>query len=351
MKTILVIFGGKSSEYEVSLQSAYSVINNIPKDKYKTLFLGITKDGKWLFYEGGAEKIPTGEWLGEKCTPAAINTDFASQSILVFRENGTEKIHIDAVFPVLHGKNGEDGTVQGIFEIAGIPYVGCGVLSSAMCMDKSITNIIADCLSVPQAKWLSITAADYAKDKNSFVEKCINTLGLPVFIKPANAGSSVGISKAKTKEDIFAAMEKAFKEDSKVVAEEFIDGHEVECAVLGNEEPIASVTGEVIPCKEFYDYEAKYIDGDSALIIPAKLPEEQTEKVREHAVKIFKAMCCSGLSRVDFLIRKSDGKVMFNEINTLPGFTSISMYSMLFEHSGIPYGELVDRLITLALEK
>lgn len=350
MKNILILFGGRSSEYEVSLQSAYSVIRNIPKDKYTVTPVGITKDGSWLLYEGDVENIPSNKWLDSHCTKTAISTDYGDNSIIVYRENGNEKIKVDVCFPVLHGKNGEDGTVQGLLELAGIPYVGCNTLASAMCMDKGVTNMTADYAEIPQAKWLSVLSDDYYEDKDSFVDACIEKLGLPVFIKPANAGSSVGISKAKTREDIYSAMDIAFREDSKVVAEENIDGREVECAVLGNSKPVASVIGEIKPESEFYDYEAKYINGTSKLCIPAEISEEKSDEIRALAVKAYKAMGCTGLSRVDFFIRYSDEKVLFNEINTLPGFTSISMYSKLFEASGIPYGELVDRLINLALE-
>lgn len=350
MKNVLIIFGGKSSEYEVSLQSAYSVISNIPSDRYTVTLVGITKDGRWLLFEGNIEDIPTEKWLDSACTPAMISTDFGDNSIIVFRENGIEKIHIDACFPVLHGKNGEDGTVQGLLELSGIPYVGCDTLSSAMCMDKAVTNMTADYAQIPQAKWLGITYSDYNADKDAFVSACVEKLGLPVFIKPANAGSSVGISKAKTKEDIYTAMDVAFREDSKVVAEENIDGREIECAVLGNSQPIASVLGEIKPASEFYDYEAKYINNDSVLCIPADLPQSTADEIRAYAVKAYRALGCSGLSRVDFFVRKSDGKALFNEINTLPGFTPISMYPKMLDASGIPYSELIDRLINLALE-
>ena len=350
MKNILILFGGKSSEYEVSLQSAYSVIMNIPKDRYSVTLMGITKDGTWLLYEGAADKIPSGEWFNDNCAKAAVSCDFGESCINVFRGNGIEKIKVDACFPVLHGKNGEDGTVQGLLELAGIPYVGCRTLASAMCMDKGVTNMTADYANIPQAGWLSILNDDYYEDKDTFVDACIEKLGLPVFIKPANAGSSVGISKAKTREEIFSAMDVAFKEDSKVVAEENIDGREVECAVLGNSNPAASVIGEIKPESEFYDYEAKYVNGTSKLCIPAEIDETKSEEIRALAVKAYKAMGCTGLSRVDFFIRNSDGKVLFNEINTLPGFTSISMYSKLFDASGVSYGELIDRLINLALE-
>lgn len=350
MKNILILFGGKSSEYEVSLKSAYSVVKNIPNDKYTVTLMGITKDGKWLLFEGDVDRIPANEWMNSNCTKAAISTDFGDSSIIAYRDGGNEKIRVDACFPVLHGKNGEDGTVQGVLELAGIPYVGCRTLASAMCMDKGVTNMTADYAQIPQAKWLSILADDYCDNKDAFVDACVEKLGLPVFIKPANAGSSVGISKAKTREDIYTAMDIAFREDSKVVAEENIDGREVECAVLGNSKPVASVIGEIRPESEFYDYEAKYINGTSELCIPAEISQEKSDEIRSLAVRAYKAMGCTGLSRVDFFIRNSDEKVLFNEINTLPGFTSISMYSKLFEASGIPYGELVDKLINLALE-
>ncbi len=350
MKNILIIFGGKSSEYEVSLRSAYSVITNLPKDKYNPILMGITKDGKWLYYNGNIDRIPENKWQGENCAPAAISTDYGEKCINVYVKDYVHKIYIDVVFPVLHGKNGEDGTLQGLLEMSGIPYVGCNTIASAMCMDKAVTNMTADYFGIDQAKWLGITKSDYEKDSETFVNNCIEYLGLPVFIKPANAGSSVGISKAKTKEDIKKAMAIAFKEDYKVIAEENIVGREVECAVLGNDEPIASVIGEIKPANEFYDYEAKYIDGDSVLCIPADLPEETSEKIRETAIKAYKALGCSGLSRVDFFALP-DGNIKFNEINTLPGFTSISMYAKLLEAYGIPYGETVDRLINLALER
>lgn len=351
MKNILILFGGRSSEYEVSLQSAYSVVSNIPSDKYTVTLLGITKDGRWLLFEGDIDKMPTGEWLSDNCTPAMISTNYGDSSIIVFRNDGTQKIHIDACFPVLHGKNGEDGTMQGLLELAGIPYVGCNTIASAMCMDKSVTNMVADYVSIPQAKWLGISKSDYYADKDSFVCACTQKLGLPVFIKPANAGSSVGISKAKTKEDIYTAMDVAFKEDSKVVAEEFIDGREIECSVLGNSNPIASVLGEIKPANEFYDYEAKYISDDSTLCIPADLPADISDKIRAYAIKAYKALGCSGISRVDFFVRKSNGDILFNEINNLPGFTPISMYTKMLDASGIPYAELIDRLINLALEE
>lgn len=353
MKNILVLFGGVSSEHDVSCLSATSVLCNIPRDSYDVYMLGITKDGEWLLYEGDPALLEADEWMkaSDKLTKAAISLDRHDRGILVFRESGTELIKIDVAFPVLHGKNGEDGTVQGIFENAGIPYVGCDTRSSAMCMDKAVTNLVADSVGIAQAKWLAVTEYEYKQNADAIAARAVETLGLPLFVKPANAGSSVGISKVKSAEAFAQAMEIAFREDSKVVLEEAIDALEVECAVLGNENPMASVVGGIVPSEEFYTYEAKYIDGESELQIPAKIPAEAQDAVRDAALKIFTAMGCSGLSRVDFFLEKNTGRVLFNEINTLPGFTSISMYSKLMEQSGVPYPKLLDRLLKLAQEK
>ncbi len=353
MKNILVLFGGVSSEHDVSCVSAASVIANIPRDSYNVYMLGITKNGEWLLYEGDPTRLEGDAWTQrtEVLVKAMISADRRDRGLLVFRETGTELIPIDAAFPVLHGKNGEDGTVQGLLEIAGIPYVGCDTRSSAMCMDKAVTNLVADSVKIPQAKWRSITKHDYVRHGYEFKKDAIEKLGLPLFVKPANAGSSVGISKVKTEADFDAAMEIAFREDDKVVLEEAIDALEIECAVLGNENPMASVVGGIVPSEEFYTYEAKYLSGESELQIPAKISDETQNTVRAMAVLIFTAMGCRGLSRVDFFIEKNTGRVLFNEINTLPGFTSISMYPKLMEQSGVPYPKLLDRLLKLAQEK
>lgn len=350
-KNLLVLFGGASSEYEVSLRSATSVIRNVPSSKYELVTVGITKDGRWLFYDGDPLNIESDTWQTHRsCAAAALSTD-APARLMILRGERIEYKNIDVAFPVLHGKNGEDGTVQGLLELSSIPYVGCGVLSSSMCMDKAITNAVLDISGIAQARWLSVKKHEYFASPAEFGKKAADYLGFPLFVKPANAGSSVGISKVKDSGALNAAMEKAFEHDVKVVLEEGIDGHEIECAVLGNDLPKASTPGEVVPCNEFYDYEAKYIDGDSALIIPAKLPAETIEAVRRTALKAYKALGCSGLSRVDFFVRKSDGAVLLNELNTIPGFTSISMYAKLWESDGLPYGELVDKLICLAFER
>ena len=352
-KNIAVIFGGVSSEHPVSCVSAKSVIENINKDKYNVHMLGITSDGKWYLFEGDTALLPGDKWLDERhITPAFISPDTASHGITVLRESGAENIYLDAVHPVLHGKNGEDGTIQGLFQLAQIPFVGCNHIASAVCMDKAFTNMTADVAGIAQAKWRSINAFEYKKNGDTFLAEAAAYLGFPIFVKPANAGSSVGISKAKDMNGLVSAMEVAFKEDSKVVLEECIDGFEVECAVLGNEEPMASTVGEILPCNEFYDYEAKYINGDTGLAIPAKnVSREKIDEVRAAALKAYKALGCAGLSRVDFFVDKKSERVYFNEINTLPGFTSISMYPKLWEASGISYADLLDRLIELAIAR
>ena len=258
---------------------------------------------------------------------------------------------LDCIFPVLHGKNGEDGTIQGLFDLSGIPYVGCGVLASAVGMDKSFTKLAAASIGVTQAKYLVFRRHDFDKEPDSFLRQAEEELGYPLFVKPANAGSSVGISKVKNRESLRDAVMLAFAHDRKIVLEEAVVGRELETAVLGNEEPVAAVVGEVLPAEEFYSYDAKYNNADSVLVIPAKLPEGVSDEIRRTAVRIFSALDGRGLSRVDFFLREKDGRVVFNEINTLPGFTDISMYSKLFDAAGVPYGELVDRLVACALEE
>ncbi len=353
MKKALIIFGGVSSEHEVSLVSAKSVIENIPADKYEIIMLGITKTGMWFRYTGDVKNLPDDKWLSDwsNIAPAAISADRSRGGLLLLSEEGVQRLDVDVVFPVLHGKNGEDGTIQGLLQLAGIPFVGCDMLSSAMCMDKAVTNAMIDAAGIAQAKWLSIKRREYNKNSDGFINEAAEYLGCPVFVKPANAGSSVGISKAVDFEGLKTALQKAFVHDEKVVLEEGVVGCEVECAVLGNDEPIASVVGEIVPCNEFYDYDAKYISNATELHIPARLESSKLEEVRAAACRVYKCLGCSGLARVDFFVRKSDGAVLLNEPNTIPGFTSISMYPKLFEASGIPYSELLDRLLTLAIEK
>ncbi len=352
MKKALIIFGGASSEHFVSCVSAAYVISNIPTDKYDVVTVGITRDGEWYLYEGDVSLLPEDKWLESgKITKAVLSPDRKDKSLIVFRGDKVEKIKIDVAFPVLHGKNGEDGTIQGLLELSGIPYVGSDCRSSACCMDKAITNTLADSAEIAQAKWLSCIKEEYQSIKDGFLKKAEDYLGYPIFVKPANAGSSVGVSKAVDRASLEKAMETAFNEDRKVVLEEFIDGYEVECAVLGNADAQAMTVGQIKPANEFYDYEAKYENDNSELYIPAHIPEGTIEEVRRTAVRVYKELGCSGLSRVDFFVTKKDGRVVFNEINTIPGFTPISMYAKLCEYSGISYSQLVDRLLMLAQER
>lgn len=348
-KNIAVIFGGVSSEHMVSCISAKSIIENIKKDKFNVFKIGITKEGKWYLFSGGTELLPEDKWIDEQyITPAFISPDASVHGII----SGGETIHIDAIVPVLHGKNGEDGTIQGLFQLAQIPFVGCNTVSSAVCMDKAYSNAIADAANIRQAKWTAVTKFKYDKNPDKFLKDSAEYLGYPIFVKPANAGSSVGISKAKNPESLRRGMEEAFLEDEKVVLEEAINGYEVECAVLGNDTPEASTVGEILPCNEFYDYEAKYISCNTGLSIPAKnIDKEKIDEVRVQALRAYAALGCAGLARADFFVGKEDGKVYFNELNTLPGFTSISMYPKLWAACGISFPDLLDRLIELAMQR
>lgn len=352
MKKALILFGGVSSEHDISLISAKSVIENTPKDKYDIITVGITKDGRWYLYTGDVENLPEDKWLCDesRLTPAVLSPDRADHGIIVLGEKA-KKIKVDVVFPVLHGKNGEDGAVQGLLQLAGIPFVGCDMISSACCMDKVITNTLLDEAGIAQAKWLGLKEHEYKENGEEFIKKAEEYLGYPIFVKPANAGSSVGVSKATDKESLKKAIDKAFKEDTKLVLEEGITGKEIECAVLGNEEPIASLVGEIESCNDFYDYDAKYINEASKLYIPARIEQKISDEIRETAVRAYKALGCSGLARVDFFVREGDNKVLLNEPNTIPGFTSISMYPKMFQKSGVEYPELIDRLFMLACER
>ena len=350
MKNLLVLFGGCSSEHDVSLVSASSVIKNVDTKKYDIYMMGITKDGRWYLYEGPVEQLPNDEWQAGPITPAFVSPDRAVHGIIVERETGAENVRIDVAFPVLHGKNGEDGTIQGLFQLAGIPFVGCDMTSSAVSMDKILTNTVADANGIAQAKWDYITKYEF-ESKSKTLKDISDKLGFPIFVKPANAGSSVGISKAHDECELEEALSLALEHDTRVLFEEFIDGYEVECAVLGNYEIKTGIVGQIQPANEFYDYEAKYSNENSLLFIPAHIDEEKRDEVAKQAVKTFKALGGSGFSRVDFFVTKKDGRVLFNEINTIPGFTSISMYPKMIEASGISYGELIDRLVELAEER
>lgn len=349
---LLVIFGGKSTEHEISNLSAYSVLSEIDRDKYNIYRLGITKDGKFFIFEGEDKDIKTGQWEKDEknLKPAYIIPGKDKPQLIVEKNNGFEKFNIDVAFPVLHGQNGEDGTIQGLFELYNIPFVGCDMTSSVVSMDKVLTNTLSDYFEIPQAKWRSLKAIEYKK-RPEILDEIANYLSYPIFIKPARAGSSVGVTKAEDKKMLADGTEKAFLHDNKIVFEEFIDGYEVECAVLGNENLKLGVLGQIKAERDFYDYEAKYNDVKSKTVIPAEIDKSLQEKILGLAKKIYLSLGCSGMSRVDFFVEKETGKIRFNEINTIPGFTDISMYPKMMRAAGIDYADLLDRLINLAIEK
>lgn len=344
-KTVVVLFGGQSSEHEVSCISATTIISSINKEKYQIRMIGITKDGRWLKVEE-IEDIISGAWR-ESSTTAFISPDASWQGIVYIDGENYTKEKIDIVFPALHGLYGEDGTVQGLLELANIPYVGCGVLASAVSMDKLYTKIIVDTLHIRQANYVPVRS-EQLKDMSEVIGRVEEKLPYPVFVKPSNAGSSQGISKACNREELEKALKYAAEHDKKILVEETIVGREIECAVLGGEDVKASGVGEILSAAEFYDYEAKYNNPDSMTVISPELPEDAKEKIREAAVAIFKAVDGFGLSRVDFFLEKETNEIVFNEINTLPGFTSISMYPMLWAEQGISKTELVDKLLSMA---
>ena len=344
-KTVVVLFGGQSSEHEISRISASTIISNIDTSKYYVIPLGITQEGKWMIYNGPVDNIKNGEW--EKFgTAATISPDAGQKSILKIVGTKVKEIPVDVAFPVLHGKYGEDGTIQGLFEMAQIPYVGCGVLASAVSMDKAVTKIIAKEVKINQAKYLVVNKSEI--EKKRIVAKIEKKLSYPCFVKPANAGSSVGITKAHNKDELIEGLKLAAIHDKKIIIEEAVAGRELECSVLGNEHVVVSSVGEILPAAEFYDYDAKYNNSESKTIIPAELDEKIVKQVQKAAIKVFKAVGGSGLARVDFFVEKDTNKVIFNEINTLPGFTSISMYPKLWEDVGMPIETLIDELIELA---
>lgn len=347
---VAVLFGGESSEHEVSRRSVCSILAHLNPEKYDVTCIGITKTGVWQLYTGSRDAIMDGAWENDPTNRLCMISSNAAIKGILLPDSG-EVLPVDVIFPVLHGKNGEDGTVQGLFELAGIPYVGCGVLASSACMDKAVTNMLLDYNGIPKAKFVWCYTDDYLENPAPVEAQIAEKLGYPVFVKPANAGSSVGVSKVSAPEDLYEAMKVAGKEDGRIVIEEAIVGREVECAVLGNRKPIASVIGEVLTDVEFYTYDAKYKDPDSKTAIPANLDADIVEKIRTTAVEAYRMLGCTGLSRVDFFVRNSDNAILLNELNTLPGFTSISMYPKLFEASGIGTVELLDRLIELALER
>ena len=349
--SVCILFGGISPEHEVSLRSAESVLNNIDHSKYNVFPVGITREGDWILYGGkDYSELPSGAWRNHPDNRKAAISPVRGQGLLSFEGDCVVRERIDVVFPVLHGENGEDGAMQGLLQMAGIPYVGPHVAASAVSMDKTLTKLVVDHAGVTQAAWQLVRRGDLDTRKEQVLDLLESRFQYPMFVKPAGTGSSVGVSKVATAEGLRAALLCAGKYDSKILVEEFIHGREVEVAVLGNDSPVASICGEIDSGAEFYDYDAKYDTDTSTAYIPARIEETVAEQVREAAVRIYSAIGCQGLSRVDFFVTYADNRVVFNEINTLPGFTSISMYPKLFDASGIPYGQLIDRLLELAME-
>ena len=349
--SVCILFGGMSPEHEVSLRSAESVLNNIDKEKYSLLPVGITKNGDWILYTGtDYSLLPTGAWERYENNRRAAISPVRGQGLLSFEGDCVVRERIDVVFPVLHGENGEDGAMQGLLKLAGIPYVGPHVAASAVAMDKTLTKLVIDQANIPQAAWHLVRASELEHRMDRISDLLEEKFAYPMFVKPAGTGSSVGVSKAADRAGLERALRAAGKFDEKILVEEFIDGREIEVAVMGNDSPVASICGEIDSGAEFYDYEAKYVTDTSTAYIPARIDEEVAEQVRDYAVKVYKAIGCQGLSRVDFFVTRKDNRIVFNEINTLPGFTSISMYPKLFAASGIPYPELIDELLRLAQE-
>ena len=358
-----VVFGGRSAEHDVSLRSALTVMGALKTAGHEVVPIGISRHGIWLTdgdpmaalqassplfsLDDGTSKRP-GQVI-DRVAELAIQARAGDQQGVV--PAGAWAGDIDVIFPVLHGPMGEDGTVQGLFELAGLPYVGSGVTSSALSMDKSMARQILSQEGIPQVPWLTVLRKEWQRFPERVTADVEHELGFPCFVKPANMGSSVGVSKARDKAELPEAMREAAHHDRKILIEQNADARELEVSVLGNDEPIASVVGEIRPGNEFYDYEAKYVDDTSEIIIPADIPEAVSEEVREYAVRAFRALDCAGMARVDFFLGRNANEVWLNEINTIPGFTSISMFPMLWEASGLPLPELVTRLIELAIER
>ena len=348
---VCVLFGGVSPEHDVSLRSAESVLHHLDSEKYNIIPVGITKEGRWIRYGGTDYSLLPGEaWMDCADNCDAAISPVRGQGLLCFRDGAVSAEAIDVVFPVLHGENGEDGAMQGLLQLAGIPYVGPHVSASAVSMDKTLTKLVMDHVAIPQAAWKLVRSSSLKNRMSTILSEVEEKFSYPVFVKPAGTGSSVGVSKAADRESLEKALLEAGRFDEKILVEEFIHGREIEVAVMGHDNPVASVCGEIDAGADFYDYEAKYVTDTSVAYIPARIPEDVQEVVREAAVKVYRAIGCQGLSRVDFFVTYEENRVVFNEINTLPGFTSISMYPKLFGASGIPYSQLLDALLNLAVE-
>ncbi len=345
-----VLFGGRSGEHEVSLTSAASVMHALDPEKYEVVPIGISREGRW--YMGPTARRPLKE-VFEKGQAVILSPDPSGPRFCVCnsRLNFKGPRGVDVIFPVLHGTFGEDGTIQGLLELAGIPYVGSGVLGSAAGMDKDVMKRLFRDAGLPVVQWVTVLRSEW-NERQQYVRRLIETkLSYPLFVKPANLGSSVGISKVHNRRELAPALDLAARYDRKIVVEKGLDAREIECAVLGNDRPEASVAGEIVPVNEFYDYEAKYLKEGSKLIIPAKLSRAEARCVKDFALRAFAAVDCAGMARIDFLLARQSNELFVNEVNTIPGFTPISMYPKLWEASGLPYPALLDRLIQLAFER
>ena len=350
-----LIFGGRSGEHEVSFCSASSIIKAINKDKYTVVPIGITKEGRWISPQDSELALQSGKIEG-KSTVILLKDPSGNALIRTTNNQRSDKSpaleRVDVIFPALHGPYGEDGTIQGLLEVANIPYVGAGVAASAISMDKDLMKTIFQQRGLPILKWMTIRRKEWQKDKEKILSSIENGFEYPLFVKPTNLGSSVGITKVHEKEELEGAIDLASSYDRKILIEEGLEEvREIECGILGNDEPRASVVGEVRPAGEFYDYDSKYIDGGTQLIVPAELPDDVSKKVQDIALLAFKAVDAVGMARVDFFVSKKENKIYLNEINTIPGFTSVSMYPRLWMASGVPYSDLIDQLIQLALER
>lgn len=348
-KSVCVLFGGMSSEHEVSLMTARSILDNIDRSLFDVYPVGITKSGRWLYFGGAPELLTDSGWENSGSTCPALLSPSVGDGLILHEPLGKRRVAIDCVFPALHGENGEDGAPQGLCQLAGIPCVGAGIGASAVAMDKDFTKAVVSRLGIRQAKYIAIERGGCdAQEAADRAEKILG--GYPVFIKPASTGSSVGVSKAKNRQDFIDGLAHALEFDHKAIVEEFFDGREIEVAVMGNTDLNVSCCGEIIPGEEFYSYADKYVNALSSERIPADLPPETSDAIRKYAAEIYRELGCAGLSRVDFFVHKRTGEVCFNEINTIPGFTPISMYPKLFMHGGMSYPEIITRLITLACE-
>ena len=345
-KKIAIIFGGASPEYGVSLESAYSVIKNMDEDKYEKILIGITKEGDWYKYEGDIENIKADEWREKgKCTKVVLSNNRSDRGVIEILEDKTNLIKLDAIFPALHGKNGEDGTVQGLIELAGIPLIGCGLLSSSLCMDKYISHKLVEAYGIKVAKSIVIDAHTSKKE----IENMLKALKYPLFIKPMRAGSSFGITKVYEEASIEKAINEAFKYDSEIIIEENVDGIEVGCAVLGNEDLEVGEIDEIELSDGFFNFEEKYTLKTSKIYCPARIDKSMADNIKQTAKKIYKILKCKDFARVDMFLSK-DNEIYFNEINTIPGFTSHSRYPNMMKQKGVEFKELVDRIISLELK-